>query len=72
MANIKKFGRLHGRIVEKYGTIGAFADAVGMSRIWVSAKLNGGANFTANDIRRWCKLLEIEPEQIGGFFYPES
>lgn len=69
MSNIKKFGRLHGRIVEKYGTIGAFADAVGMSRIWVSAKLNGGANFTARDIRVWGELLDIAPDEIGKYFF---
>lgn len=69
MANVKKFGRLHGRIVEKYGTIGAFADKVEMSRIWVSAKLNGGAAFSSKDIRRWCELLDIEPDEIGKFFF---
>ncbi len=33
--------KLRGRIIEKYGTIGAFADEVGISRTQMSKKLQG-------------------------------
>ena len=65
----KKYARLRGRIVEKYGTIAAFADRIGISRVWASEKLGGKAKFTANDIREWADALEIIPEDIAKFFF---
>lgn len=65
----KKHNRLYGRIVEKFGTIEKFAKQVGMTRIWVGAKINGSANFTARDIRVWGEILDIKPDEIGAYFF---
>lgn len=65
----KKHKRLRGRIVEKYNTIGEFAEKAGMSRAWIGMKLSGTADFSAKDIRRWSELLEIEPDDIGSYFF---
>lgn len=65
----KQYNRLRGRIVEKYDTLGAFADKVGISRVWMSAKLSGRKEFSAKDIRTWADALEIVPEEIGKYFF---
>lgn len=65
----KQYNRLRGRIVEKYDTLGAFADKIGISRVWMSAKLSGRTSFTANEIRTWADALEIVPDEIGKYFF---
>ena len=45
--------KLRGRIIEKYGTLGRFADEVGLSRVSVSKKMNGESQFSKNDIVTW-------------------
>lgn len=61
--------KLRGRIVEKYDTIGAFAERIGLSRVWTGAKLNGSAKFSSDDIRKWSELLDIAPDEIGKYFF---
>jgi hypothetical protein len=63
------FSKLRGRIVEKYGSVGAFAGAVEMSRAQVSHKLNGRADFNSRDIIKWCDVLEIEPGEVYDYFF---
>ena len=64
--------KLRGRIIEKYGTIGAFCDAVGFSRVTASKVLYGKTTPTPKHLMEWCRLLGIEREDIGIFFYPEG
>lgn len=66
---VTKYRKLRGRIVEKYGSLGAFADEVGLSRVAVSLKLNGHTAIKSKDIRRWAELLGIEEERIGIYFF---
>ena len=61
--------RLRGRIVEKYDTIGAFAERIGLSRVSTSKKLNGTVRFSSDDIRKWSELLDITPDEIGKYFF---
>ncbi len=61
--------KLRGRIIEKYGTLGRFADEVGLSRVSVSKKMNGESQFSKNDIVTWSRLLEIPPEEYGSYFF---
>lgn len=64
-----KYAKLRGRIVEKYGTISKFGDAVGLSRVSMSNKLTGLTGFSQADILRWCELLEIDISEVGLYFF---
>ena len=68
---INNYRKLHARIVEKFGTMGAFADVLGMSRQNMSAKMNGKTAFTVDDIKKWTspELLDIEPSEIHEYFF---
>ena len=63
------YRKLRGRIVERYGTLNAFAEALGISYVQASKKVNGKAGFSQKDINEWSDLLGIELEEIGPFFY---
>lgn len=64
--------KLRARIVEKYGTNLAFADAIGVVNTTVTNVVQGHSTPTAKAMPVWCKALDIRPEEIGIFFYPES
>lgn len=66
------YRKLRGRIIEKYGTYGKFAEALGKTKQAVSRKLTGGVEFTREDIIKWCELLDIEIADIGLFFYAQE
>lgn len=63
------YRKLRGRIVEKFGTCGAFAKKIGIYKQTLSAKLNGDIGITKEDIIEWSEILEIEKEEIGVFFF---
>lgn len=58
-----EYRRLRGRIVEKYGTLSAFAEASGIPLNTISRKLNNVTYFTQEDIVQWSGFLDIKPEQ---------
>lgn len=60
---------LKGRIVQKFGTQGDFAKALGRTEQTVTAKLNGRSQFSQNDIVEWCNALEIDAPSIGEYFF---
>lgn len=60
---------LRGRIVEKFGSLGSFAKAVGITRAMLSLKLNGHSQFTQQQISDYAKLLDIPVKDIGRFFF---
>lgn len=62
------FSELRGRIIAKYGTCNAFAEAIGMSRSQLSDRLNGKINFQLNEIYTICDLLDIPATEIGRYF----
>lgn len=64
-----KYSKLRGRIVEKFGTISAFAQTLDKQVQVVSRKLNSDVGFTKDDILTWCDLLEITKEEIGIYFF---
>ena len=64
-----KYAKLRARIKEKYGTEGNFAEALGTSQISVSRKFNDKTQFSSDDIRTWCKLLEIPIAESGLYFF---
>ena len=65
------YSKLRGRIIEKFGTYKAFAEAVGISENSMSQKLSGKMAITTGDIRKWSSVeyLDIDAEDIGVYFF---
>lgn len=63
------YGKLKGRIIEIYDSYGAFADAIGMSRQYVSKLINNKGKFTISTIEKWRIALNISVEEIGTYFF---
>lgn len=60
---------LRGRIVQKYGTMSEFANALGVAKQTISAKLTGKIGITRKDIELWSELLEIPKSDYGEYFF---
>lgn len=65
----KRYAKLRGRIVEKYGTIGAFCDKIGMTRQGFSKKLSGKVPFTTDQIVEYSQILGIHPREMHDYFF---
>lgn len=63
------YSKLLGRIVEKVGTQGEFAAAIGLSERSVSLKLNGKVGWKQTEIEKACEILSIDRECIGDYFF---
>lgn len=63
------YAKLKGRIIEKYGTQGNFAKALGVVQMTVSRKLNGSVSFSREDMLIWADLLQIERKDIPDYFF---
>lgn len=66
------YGKLRGRIREKYKTESNFATELGIGRGSLSQKLNNEVDFTQRQMLRAAKLLEIEPREISNYFFSEK
>ena len=64
-----EYRKLRGRIVEKYGTNGNFAEKINVSLVTVSNKLRGVTQFSQDDIILWCEALEIPLAESGSYFF---
>jgi transcriptional regulator with XRE-family HTH domain len=64
-----EYRKLRGRIVEKFRTQEEFANAIGISVVSVSKKLNGDTGFSQSDIENWSKILEIKREEFTDYFF---
>lgn len=64
--------KLRGRIIEKYGTIGAFCMSIGISPNTATNVLGGKTTPTSKKMPIWCKALDIPMEEAGKFFFPET
>lgn len=69
MAVEYKYNKLRGRIVEKFGSLSAFSEHLDISRVSASYKMNGKVGFTQEDIETWAKLLDIDPDDYGSYFF---
>ena len=65
----KDYSKLRGRIVEYFGTQGAFAEAVGNKVNTMSYKLRGSSVISVKDIEQWCEIIEIPTKDIGLYFF---
>lgn len=65
------FSKLRGRIIEKFGSVRAFAKAYGWSLTTMSRKLNGKTAFSVADIERMSKpeFLDIQPSEYHTYFF---
>ena len=66
-----KYRLLRGRMVEKYGSVKAFArENTSGSYQNVINKLNGTTKINTEEMREWAEALDIESEEVGRFFMP--
>ncbi|WMI81568.1 DUF739 family protein [Anaerotignum sp. MB30-C6] len=63
------YGKLKGRIVERFGTQAQLARKIGLSERTLSLKLNGKVNFTQSDIEIIVEALSINREDIQSYFF---
>lgn len=65
------YSKLRGRIIEKFGSIKAFAEADGRSLVTISKKLNGKVAISPEDIVKWSapELLDIQPSEYHVYFF---
>lgn len=63
------FRQFIGLIVAIYGSRGAFAKEMGMSKSALSNKLNNKTAWSTKEIRKCCELLAIPPKDIGLYFF---
>ena len=63
------YSKLQGRIVEKYGTQGKFASALGLSEHSLSKKLTGQTHFKQQEITKSCDLLGIAVPEMHEYFF---
>ncbi len=63
------YNKLRGRIKEKYHTQASLSDALGMSRVSLSHRLNNNIEFSQKEILRLCILLKIPREEISVYFF---
>jgi len=66
------YSKVRGRIVEKYKTIGKFAESSGIRAEQFTDAFNGRRSFTSMEIMRICELLEIPDEEIKIYFFAEE
>ena len=68
------YSKLIGRIIEKFGTRRAFAEALGISENAMSQKLTGKMAITTDDIKKWClpEFLDIPCDEIGVYFFAKQ
>ena len=68
------YSKLIGRIIEKFGTRKAFAEAVCISENSMSQKLSNKMAITTVDIMLWCepRFLDIPCGQIGIYFFTQK
>ena len=63
------YSKLKGKITEKFKTQDAFAEALGVSRVSLSMKLNNKSEFDQYEMRRSCELLGIPISEMNIYFF---
>ena len=63
------YSRLRGRIIEKYGTVGNFANAIKMSDGTMSSRLSCKSYFSQDEIVTICRMLDIGFYEIDDYFF---
>lgn len=63
------YSKLIGRIIEKFGTRTAFADAMGLKLEALSRRLSNKARWQTEEYIKASDLLDIPPEEIYAYFF---
>lgn len=63
------YSKLRGKVVEVYGTLGEFANAMNWSERTNSLKMNGKVEWRQSEIVTASKLLGIKSEDIDVYFF---
>lgn len=63
------YAKLLGKIKEQGFTQAKLADAIGINRGTLSAKLNGQYSFSVKEIDSICRELDISNDEIGAYFF---
>ena len=63
------YSKLRGKIKEVFGTQDAFAEAMGMSTVSISHRLNGKLEWKTSEIFRACEVLGIPLEENATYFF---
>lgn len=66
------YSKLLGRIIERFGTRSAFANAMGLKYEALSRRLNNKASFKTEEYIRACELLDISPKEIHIYFFTQK
>ena len=61
--------KLEARIVEKFGTQKAFAQAIGVSRSAVCRYLKDGRDWRGSSLMKAIRALEIPTDEIDSYFF---
>ena len=64
-----EYRKLRGKIVEVFGSYARFAEALGVSSVTVSNKLNNKTQFSQDDIIDWCNALHVPVAESGTYFF---
>ena len=63
------YAKLRGRIIEKFGSQGAFAAALGWREALLSAKMNNKSEWSFVEVMKACELLEIPLSEAHLYFF---
>ena len=63
------YAKLRGRIVEKFGSQGAFAASMEWREALLSAKLNNKSEWSFVEVMKACELLEIPHSEAHLYFF---
>lgn len=63
------YAKLRGRIVEKFGSQSAFAEAMGFRKALLSAKLNNKSEWSFPEVVKACELLAIPLSEAHLYFF---
>lgn len=63
------YKKLYGKIKEVFGTQEAFAEAMGMSRTAINARLKQSVEWKTPEIVKACELLHIPIEEAHLYFF---
>ena len=66
------YSKLRGKIKEVFGTQEKFADAMSMSTVTMSAKLNGKGDWTQVEMNHACDLLGVPYDFIPILFFTKK
>lgn len=66
------YSKLRGRIIEKFGTYSAFAEAFCITPSLLSRKLGNEVGFSREEIKRCATLLDFGLDEYGEYFFTEK